>query len=237
MKPEISVIIPVYNEARRLPRALDNILPFMYDFGHTWEVIIVENGSTDHTYHIANDYAWQHSSVYVIRSRPAKGQAVKSGMLYACGKWRYMCDVDLSTPIHCLSHFLKMGQVAPIVIGSREVQKSQRINEPKQRRVMGRLFNRVVQSVLLPGISDSQCGFKLFRGDVAEKLFLHQTLTGLAFDVEIIYLARLMGIRVIELGVPWTHDPDSRVRPVRDALLMTRDLWQVKRNEIKGAYG
>jgi len=241
--PQISIIIPVYNEARRLPRALDKVLPFLADFRHTWEIIIVENGSTDNTYHIANDYAWENPDVYVIRSKPAKGQAVKTGMLYASGRWRYMCDVDLSTPIHYLPRFLAMGQGslaeqgAPIVIGSREVQESQRINEPKRRHTMGRAFNRVVQSVLIPGISDSQCGFKLFRGDVVEKLFTQQTLKGWAFDVEILYLARLMNLQVIELGVPWTYDPDSRVRPGRDALAMLRDLWQVKRNALIGVYG
>jgi len=235
--PQISVIIPVYNEARRLPKAMDKIIPFMCDFRHTWEVIIVENGSADNTYHIANDYAWEHPNVYVIRSKRAKGQAVKTGMLYARGRWRYMCDVDLSTPIHYLPRFLTMGQQAPIVIGSREVQESQRINEPKRRHTMGRAFNRVVQSVLIPGISDSQCGFKLFRGDVAENLFLQQTLKGWAFDVEILYLARLMNLKVIELGVPWTYDPDSRVRPVWDALMMARELYVVRRNAATGVYG
>jgi len=237
MKPYISIILPAYNESGRLPAALDVIFPYMRYMHVGHEIIVVENGSTDDTYQIAESYQRKHPTVFPLRSRPGKGAAVRVGMLFASGYYRYMCDVDLSTPIDMLPRFVSLAQTgSPVVIGSREAPGSIRYNEPGKRHTMGRMFNRAAQSLLISGIRDSQCGFKLFRWDIAEQLFGLQTVSGFAFDVEILYLARQMGIRIAELGVPWLYNDDSRVRPVRDALRMAWDVLKIKFRALSGAY-
>ena len=234
----ISIVIPLYNETNRLPAAMDQIIPFMDDFDYPYEIILVENRSIDDTWQLARDYQRAYrTTVRALQSMPGKGAAIKTGMLAARGEFRYMCDVDLSTPINEIKRFRNAALYsAPIVIGSREVQGSQRINEPENRHTMGRVFNAVIQSLLIAGISDSQCGFKMFRADAAEQLFSRLTIDGWAFDVELLYLARRMGYHVREMGVPWQYESDSRVRPGRDALEMLRDVLKIKINCLSGKY-
>jgi glycosyltransferase involved in cell wall biosynthesis len=224
---KISVIIPVHNEESRLANCLEQVIPFLsthYQGRH--EVIIVDNGSTDDTLKIAKAYvnSYDNVSAYSIPLR-GKGIAIKKGMLYAEGLYRYMCDVDLSTPISALPEFLTMGVLFDVVIGSRELKPAQ-VQTTAMRRAVGRAFHLLVND-LVPGVLDTQCGFKLFRDTAARAIFGALQLPGMAFDVEALYLARLMGFSVGEIPVQWEHNPDSRVRLLWDSLEMARDVISI----------
>jgi dolichyl-phosphate beta-glucosyltransferase len=237
--PFISVIIPVYNEGNRLSPCLEQVIHFMSSrYQYTHEIIIVDNGSTDDTLHIAQCYVNTYQHVHAL-SLPMRGKgiAVRRGMLFAEGRWRYMCDVDLSTPIETLPKFLELSKHFDVVIGSRALTPSL-VETTLTRRVIGRAFHALV-GVLVPGVMDTQCGFKLFRDVAARAIFNRAQLPGMAFDVEALYLARLLGYSIGEMPVPWTHNPDSRVRLVWDALEMARDVlsipWMHTQMSLRGA--
>ena len=192
----LSVIIPVYNEEQRLPAAISAIADYLTHKRYNSEIIVVENGSTDNTVLAAlaalqNARQLPNITGRVVYSARGKGAAVKTGMLQANGIYRYICDVDLSTPITELPKFFApMRGGADIVIGSREAAGAERIDEPHRRYITGRIFNALTRP-LLPEIRDTQCGFKLFTETAARQLFGRQTITGWAFDVEILYLAQI----------------------------------------------
>ncbi len=224
--PFISVIIPVHNEANRLSPCLEKVIHYLssrYQYSH--EIIVVDNGSTDDTLMIAQCYVntYQHVHALSVPVR-GKGVAVKKGMLYADGRFRFMCDVDLSTPIETLPDFIFMARHFDVVIGSRELTPDL-VRTTLARRVIGRGFHLLVHD-LAPGILDTQCGFKLFRDIAAEAIFGRLQLPGMAFDVEALYLARLLGYSVGEMPVRWEHNSDSRVR-LWDALDMARDVISI----------
>lgn len=224
--PFVSVIIPVHNEARRLGSALEKIIHFLSTrYQYTHEIIIVDNGSTDDTRMIAQCYVNTYQHVFAL-SLPMRGKgiAIKKGMLFAKGRFRYMCDVDLSTPIETLPDFLVLAKSFDVVIGSRELRRGL-VKTTLARRVIGRVFHLLVND-LVPGVLDTQCGFKLFRDIAAETIFGRLQLPGMAFDVEALYLARLLGYRVAEMPVEWQHNSDSRVR-VWDAFEMARDVASI----------
>lgn len=230
----LSIVIPVHNEASRLPKTMPSMLDFLRDQPWDWEVILVDNGSQDETPAIAWEWAQAYPEVRMIRlATRGKGKAVRAGMLASRGEWCFMADVDWSMPITELPRFLPpQGPDADVIIGSRAV----RYGEPWHRHMTGRMFNWIVQRFVLPGIRDSQCGFKAFRGFVARDIFRYVHLEGMAFDVEVLYIARLRGYRIVELPIPWHFDPDSRVRIVRDSLQMARDLLAIRWNAWKGTY-
>jgi dolichyl-phosphate beta-glucosyltransferase len=150
-------------------------------------------------------------------------------MLAAEGEFRLLCDADLSVPIQQVERLLPpTGPMADIVLGSREADGAVRIGEPAGRHIMGRIFNRLVSSLAVPGLADTQCGFKIFRADAAQDLFPRLTLDGFAFDVELIHLAVKRGLTYSEVGVDWYYRPQSKVRPLRDALAMTFDLFKIR---------
>lgn len=224
---KLSIIIPVHNEENRLSVCLEQVIPFLCsEFQHAHEIIIVDNGSTDDTLKIAKAYVNTYSQVSALHIPiRGKGIAVKKGMLFAEGRYRYMCDVDLSTPIEELPKFLEMGMLFDVVIGSREIARGN-VHTTLTRRVMGRLFHALVND-LVPGVLDTQCGFKLFRDVAARAVFGRLQLPNMAFDVEALYLARLLGYSVGELPVRWEHNPDSRVRLLWDSLDMARDVLSI----------
>lgn len=237
---ELSIIVPAYNAIGLLPGAIPTIQAYMKELsrtGLTSELIIIENGSTDGTSaYLKHNYS-SHPAIRILTSEKGKGIAVKTGMLAAYGKWRYMCDVDLSTPIHQVSNFLATSNDTDIVIGNREIEGSIRKDEPDDRHQLGKVYNLMVQIWGLYGYTDTQCGFKLFRGDVADDLFSRSRIRGWAFDVEILYLAIRKGYTIKELGVLWTYNPDSKIRPMQDAWRMFWDLWKIKLFMALGAYG
>ena len=237
--PFLSLIIPAYNEEQRLPDTLQKIEDFLKAQTYSSEVLVIENGSTDRTFGVAQAFANQHPGVSVRRAGDrGKGLAVRQGMLAAAGQYRMMLDADLSMPIDQVSRFLPPQQKdSDIVIASREAPGAVRYNEPDYRHLGGRVINTLIRLLALPGLQDTQCGFKCFRAAVAEDLFSKQTILGWAFDVEILYVARRRGYSIVELPIPWYYSPQSHLRPLRDSFHIFFDLLRIRNNARRGVYG
>ena len=237
-QPFLSIIIPAYNEAERLPSTLEKIDRFLGQQTYTAEVLVVENGSSDATLALAQSFQERMPYLWVLtEAQRGKGLAVKRGMLAAQGEYRFLCDADLSMPIDQVNRFLPPAlSGVDVAIGSREQPGSVRYGEPGYRHLIGRIFNAMVRGLVLPGIQDSQCGFKCFRGDVADAVFPLQTLVGMSFDAEVLFIARKMGYSVSEVAIDWYFDPDSRVRLVQDSLHMAFDLLKIRSNARQGLY-
>jgi glycosyltransferase involved in cell wall biosynthesis len=236
--PFLSIIIPAHNEEHRLPHALEKIYAFLQTQSFTSEVLVVENGSNDQTYEIASRLAEQYSKLRVLKeAKSGKGKAICRGMLEASGEYRFMCDSDLSMPIEELSKFIpENAEKIDIAIASREAVGAVRYNEPEYRHRGGRLINFAIRLLILPGFQDTQCGFKLFRRDVAERIFPYQTISGWSFDIEVLYIALKRGYKVTEVPIHWYFDPDTKLRAIKDALLMLRDIFLIRWNNMRGLY-
>ncbi len=202
------------------------------------EVIVVENGSQDKTFQIAQDFAAGNSQLQVLQNPlSGKGRAVRQGMLAAQGEHRFMCDVDLSMPIEEINHFLPPALLeTDIAIASREAPGAVRYGEPYYRHFVGRIYNGLIRTLALPGLQDTQCGFKCFNRAVAQDVFPRQTMTGWSFDVEILFIARLLGYKVIEIPIQWYYRPNSKISVVRDSFKMGVDLLTIRLNSIQGIY-
>jgi len=246
--PYLSVIVPAYNEEARLPTTLATIGAFLESRPYPAELIVIDDGSSDATLSRALERR-PYSGAYRVLSQPHQGKAaaVRLGVLQARGQNILFTDADLSTPIEAVDALLaEIERGADIAIGSREGASARRIGEPFYRHLMGRAFNRVVQLVAVPGIDDTQCGFKLFTRRAARVIFpelrLHQSGHRLrgpkvsAFDVEILYLARRHGMKIAEVPVIWKHVPGSKVRPALDSVRMLLDVLQVRVNALLGKY-
>jgi len=236
-EPFLSIVIPAHNEERRLPQTLEDVVRFVKKQSFETEVIIVENASRDNTLQTAQDFAARHSMIRVIHEElPGKGRAVRRGMLAATGRYRFFADADFSMPVEEIRRFLPPAVDAPIVIASREAPGAIRYDEPAYRHVTGRVFNGLIRLLVLHDLNDTQCGFKMFRADAAEVLFPRQTLMGWSFDVELLYIARRRGYQVLEIGVPWYFNPESKVNVLRDSWRMFTDLLLIRRNGRLGIY-
>ena len=233
----LSVIIPAHNEENRLPGTLEQVIRFLEKQSFTFEVIIVENGSTDKTYEVAQRFARQHGNTRVLQSERGKGAAVKHGMLAAQGEYRFMCDADLSMPVEEIAKFIPSasGDIE-IAIASREAKGAVRYNEPFYRHLGGRGINFFIQTLILPGLNDTQCGFKCFRADAAQKLFDLQTIQGWSFDIEVLYIARRHGYKIREVPIHWYHDSETKVRALPDAIRMIKDIFRIHANARRGVY-
>ncbi len=237
--PLLSIIFPAHNEEKRLPSALEQTLAFLQKQAYTAEVIVVENGSSDRTLEIAQAAAAGAPNLKVLHETGrGKGLAVRAGMLAASGEYRMFCDVDLSMPISEISRFLPPAlNGVDIAIASREARGAIRYEEPPFRHIVGRAFTLLVRILALPGLQDSQCGFKCFRAAVAEELFPLQTIDGWTFDVEVLFIARRRGYKVVEIPVPWYYNPESKVNVARDLVKVLGELWAIRRNAWQGRYG
>lgn len=235
--PYLSVIIPAYNEARRLPATLAQVAAYLARQPYRAEVLVVDDGSADGTAALAQASFPGATPVRVISTpHRGKGHAVKTGMLAATGEYRFLCDADLAMPIEQLARLLPPSATTAIVIGSREAPGARRYNEPWQRHAMGRVFNWFIRATAVRGIRDTQCGFKCFHGPVAQALFSQQRLEGFGFDVEVLFLAQKSGIAITETPIDWYHQQESKVRPLRDALRMLGEALAVRWNWTRGRY-
>lgn len=234
----LSIVIPAHNEERRLPRTLEQVLAFLGRQSYAAEVLVVENGSTDRTYELAEGYARANKSVQVIRTpERGKGLAVRLGMLGATGEYRFMCDADLSMPIDQVSRFLPPALTDfDIAVGSREVRGAIRYDEPLHRHLGGRLINLAIRLLILPQLQDTQCGFKCLRAAVAEDLFQRQTVTGWSFDIEVLFMAYRRGYGVVEIPIDWYYRTESKVSAVPDAVRMINDIMHIRANARGGLY-
>ena len=238
MSHALSLVIPAYNEQARLPYTLAEIEAYLCREGLDCEVIVVDNGSQDATSAVVQQASIRFSALRLLRTDGrGKGRAVRSGVLAATGAVVIFADADLSWEVDDLSRFLRLvDDRTPIVIGSREGAGARRLGEPMYRHLMGRVFNRVVQALAVPGVEDTQCGFKAFRADAARAVFSRQRIDGFGFDVELLYLARRLGFGIRVVPLHWEHKQNSRVAPVRDTLLMLADVLVVRLNASRGIY-
>ena len=238
-KPFLSIVIPAFNEEQRIGPTLESLVGYLERQPYAWEVMVVDDGSSDGTLSESARWSEKDDRVRIEHGAHAgKGWAVRRGMLAATGEYRFMCDADLAMPIEQLGTFLdRMAEGYHVVIGSRQITGARRFNEPTGRHLRGRFFNCTVRLLAVRGFDDTQCGFKCFRGDVAEELFVLQRAKGLAFDVEILFLALKKELRVLEMPIDWYHQRDSKVRPVIDSLSMLRDTLLVRLRDLSGKYG
>jgi len=238
-KPFLSIIIPAYNEENRLPKTLEQVFCFLHKQDYLAEVLVVENGSQDRTLQVAQSFCGQYPQLRVLQNRSrGKGLAVKRGMLEAQGEYRFMCDADLSMPVDEISRFLPPSiDNYDIAIASREALGAVRYHEPYYRHFIGRGYNLLIRLLALPGLQDTQCGFKCFRGALVEELFGLQTLAGWSFDVEVLFIGRLRGCRIVEVPIPWYYNPESKIRVFQDSVNMGKDLITMRLNAWRGVYG
>lgn len=237
--PFLSVVIPAYNEQNRIAATLEKIIKYLQTCGFSSEIIVVNDGSSDKTREIIESFYDKPIPLKLIHfsSNHGKGWAVKSGVQASTGQFILFTDADLSTPIaevRKLLNFIERGY--DVAIGSRALQESVLlVRQPWWRQGMGKIFNHMIQLFVLKGIKDTQCGFKCFKNDVAKKLFSLSSLTGFAFDVEILFLASQMKYKIIEVSVTWENNPESKVNPLIDSCRMMGDLlklkWQFYRNK------
>ncbi len=234
----LSIIVPAYNEETRLPGTLEQIAQFLNTQPYSSEVLIVENGSTDRTCEIAELFSAGHPQFRLIREvQRGKGRAVRTGMLSASGDYRLMCDADLSMPVSEIINFLPPAAGDfDIAIASREAKGAIRYNEPFYRHLGGRVINTLIRWTILPGLHDTQCGFKCFSSRVAQDIFSYQTMTGWSFDIELLYIARRRGYRIHEIPIHWYFNPDTKLNAFRDAIRMLSDIFQIRSNWRQGLY-
>ncbi len=238
MSPYLSIIIPAHNEEHRLPQALQQVLDFKLQQTYLTEVLIVENGSSDRTYEIAQDFADQHPGCRVIHENGrGKGLAIRRGMLEATGEYRFMCDADLSMPVSEINRFLPPQLVdCEVAIASREAAGAVRFNEPLYRHLGGRAVNWMIRLLILPGLHDTQCGFKCFKGNIAEDLFSHQTIMGWSIDIELLFIARQRRYKIQEVPIRWFYHSGSKLSAFKNAAQMGLDIFKIWRNYFSGRY-
>lgn len=239
----LSIVIPVFNEEKRLPESLKLIFDYCNNSSFSSEIILVDDGSLDNTKEIASEIAFQYRqsqkvSFRLISYQPnqGKGYAIKTGMLASKGKLALFTDADLSTPItetEKLINMIKAGY--DIAIGSRYLPGSFiEIRQPLYRRLMGRIFRWLVNWLAISDIKDTQCGFKLFKREVIFSIFSRQRIYRFGFDVELLYIAQKLKYKIAEIPIRWRNSPDSKIRPISDSVSMLKDLIRIRlihRNE------
>lgn len=235
--PFLSIIIPAYNEETRLPTSLEKLYEFLGSQSYTFEVMVIENGSTDRTLQVGREYASRLPNLRIMHlDKKGKGLAVRQGIAETNGQYRFIADIDFSMPVEEINLFLPPVCNVDIAIGSREIPGSVRYSEPLFRHFTGRVFNFLIRLLVLPGLHDTQCGFKCFRGEVAEEIFRYQTLNGWAFDVEVLKIARSQGWQIKEIPVHWSYFPGSKVSILRDSMRMLNEILIIRRNNSRGDY-
>lgn len=231
--PDLTIVIPAYNEAERLPRTLSATLAYVHERALDAEILVVDDGSADATAQVAASFP----GVDVLRSprNAGKGNAVRQGVMRSQGRRVLYMDADLATPIEELTHLeAALDAGALVAIGSRPLRESELlVRQPWYREMAGRLFNGAVQAVATPGIHDTQCGFKLLDGDTARAIFARCVLDGFSFDVEALFLARRMGCPIAEVPVRWAHQEGAAAfasggRYLSHGLRMLRDLFRIR---------
>lgn len=237
----LSVIIPAYNEEKRLLSTLRSVHDFLSSEDPPFEIIVVDDGSSDGTCDVVRNFANDHCSIRLISHSPnrGKGYSVRKGIEAGLGDFLLINDADGASPIEEVRRLEKaISDGADIAIGSRAIQDHETaVTAHPHRKFMGNTFNKVVQTLLLPGIHDTQCGFKLFRKEQGQNLFSKAKLNRYAFDVEILYLARLSNYKVSEIPINWQNVHGSKVNIVLDPLRMLNEIFQILFIKWSGGYG
>ena len=236
----LSVIIPAYNEGKRLLPTLSKIYAYLSTKDFPYEIIVVDDGSTDNTLQMVKNFASSDKHIVILTNEQnsGKGFSVRKGMLSARGEYAFFTDADLSTPIEeiekCLPYLINGYDV---VIGSRSMPGSDiLVHQPWYREKMGKIFNFMVNMVLLKGIIDTQCGFKGFKREAVKSVFSRCKIDGFSFDVEALYLSRKYNFKIKEIPIRWENSPLSKVSPIKHSLQMFKDLIGIKIKDLKGDY-
>ena len=240
MTPAYSIIIPAYNESGRIRPTLDEVLRYSRQQSWDVEIIVVDDGSRDDTPSIVQEYGERHPQIRLVDNpeNHGKGFSVRTGMLHARGDVCLFTDADLSSPMTEAQHlFDVIAEGADIAIGSRWLRAElQTERQPLYRQLLGRIFNLALRMILGLNFADTQCGFKAFRRDAAQRVFPLQKIERWGFDPEILFLAKKMGLVVKEVPVVWAHSEGTRLHPFRDGLHMFGDVLRIRWNSMTGAY-
>lgn len=236
--PELSVVIPVFNEEQRIQRGLTSVTKYLAKQKFSWEIIVVDDGSTDKTKALARKLLNGSKNSQIISSNHlGKGGAIKQGILKARGKWVLFMDIDLATPIEELAKFREFKDKFDAIIGSRKMKGAQiEIHQPKFREFGGKIFTFLTNLVVTRGISDITCGFKMFKTKIAKNLFKKSKNVDWSFDAEILFLAQKQGVSIKEVPVVWRDDPQTRVNLLRDTLDSFFGLVKIRVNDLLGKY-
>jgi dolichyl-phosphate beta-glucosyltransferase len=235
---DLSVVIPAYNEAGRIGPTLDRLIAALDPLPLPWEILVADDGSIDGTAAIVDAAAAREPRVRVLRlPHRGKGATLRDGLLAAVGARRFLCDADLSMPPAQIGRFLAvLPSQCDIAIGSREGAGAVRIGEPMHRHLLGRVFNTLVRAMVLPGIQDTQCGFKLFTAEAVESVLPTTAIDGWSFDVELLASARAQGWRILEVPIEWHYGQASRLRVLPHSFEMLRDLFHIRAKVRRGAF-
>jgi glycosyltransferase involved in cell wall biosynthesis len=236
----LSIVIPAYNEGARLEQALDRVLTCAAERAWNAEILVVDDGSSDATAAIVRRWMDTHPNLQLIHNdgNRGKGYSVRNGLLQAKGDVVMFTDADLSSPIEEAELlFAALEDGADVAIGSRWLDKQrQTIHQPLYRRFFGRCFNWVTRKVIGLPYKDTQCGFKAFKREAAQTIFRLQTIERWGFDPEILFIARKLKYKVVEVAVTWGHDERSRISYLRDGLKMLEEIAQIRKNSLRGRY-
>ncbi len=238
--PQISIIIPAYNEGARIEMALARVLSCVYDRQWNAEVLVVDDGSTDDTAAIVLRWMAEHPILQLFENpgNRGKGYSVRNGLLQAAGEIVMFTDADLSAPIEEAERlFAALDAGADVAIGSRWLDKQRQTkHQPLYRRFFGRCYNALTRLVMGLPYRDTQCGFKAFRRSAARSIFPLQTIERWGFDPEILFIAQKLGFRAVEVPVTWGHDERSRISYLRDGSQMLREMVEIRSNSLRGRY-
>lgn len=238
--PHLSIVIPAYNEAARIERTLQRVLDCVRE--HRWdaEVLVVDDGSTDETAQIVRSYMERSPELHLVQNpgNRGKGYSVRNGLLQAAGEVVMFTDADLSAPMEEAERLLSAIQEgADVAIGSRWLDRSrQTLHQPLYRRFFGRCFNGLTRAVMGLPYADTQCGFKAFRRAAAQVIFRLQRVERWGFDPEILFIARKLGFKIVEVPVSWGHDERSKISYLRDGSRMLQDMATIRSNSLLGRY-
>jgi dolichyl-phosphate beta-glucosyltransferase len=238
----VSIVIPAFNEERRLTATLTAVLAYLARWdGRFAEVVVVDDGSTDGTARLVREFSAKHAAVRLVENpgNRGKGYSVRHGVMEARGEWILFSDADLSAPIEELDKLAAAAREAgvSVAIGSRAMDRSLiQVHQSGFRETAGRVFNLCMRVLTGLPLRDTQCGFKLFEAGTAREVFGRQRLERFGFDVEVLFIARHLGYRMVEVPVRWSHSEGTKVSMFRDSLNMFLDLLRVRWNGLRGYY-
>lgn len=236
-KPYLSVVIPTYNEAKRIIPTLDYIGSYLQNQTYTWEIIVVNDGSLDATEQVVRDYRKCPTTVVTYHRNRGKGFAIHKGLQQADGEYILICDADNATPFEQITRLFNQMKKNDIAIGSRYVHGSEIVlKQPWQRIIGSRIGNLLIQLLILPGIRDTQCGFKLFSHESIKRIIPAQTIWRWGFDMELLVIARELKYKIVEVPVDWYDRTGSKVHSSRAFSSTLRELIQIWNNRLEGEY-